>query len=55
MEQQYALPPDSKVDVAFQYMGRNYNIRINTQTGMLVLSELKDKKADAEILFAYNL
>ena len=53
--QQYALPPESVVDVAFQYAGENYNLRVNTNVGMLILSKLSKKETDTGIQFAYSL
>ena len=53
--QQYALPPESVVDVAFQYAGENYNLRVNTNVGMLILSKLSKKETDTSIQFAYSL
>ena len=43
---QYVLPPESIVDIAFQYNKVNYNLHINTVSGIISLEHAQnhDKK-----------
>lgn len=40
---QYVLPPESVVDIAFQCNGKNYNMHVNTVSGLYMLEELSEK------------
>ena len=42
--QQFALQPNTIVDIAFQKNNINYNIHINTITGLIILKELNKKE-----------
>ena len=50
--QQYALPPDTVVDIAFQYQQENLNLHINTISGIIKLYKIgeEDKPLFIEIL-----
>ena len=53
--QQYALPPQSILDIAFKYNEQDYNLHINTSSGIISLYEIKDNKADTTPLFIQML
>lgn len=42
--QQYALPPDTVMDIAFQYNKENLNLHINTINGIIELYKLEEKE-----------
>ena len=44
--QQYALPPDSTVDIAFKHASVDYNLHINTHTGLISLNTLEETNKD---------
>ena len=37
---QYALPPESIVDIAFKYNGTDYNIHVNTYSGIITVQNI---------------
>lgn len=41
---QYAIPPNTVIDLAFQYNKENLNLHINTITGLIVLHKVEDKE-----------
>lgn len=41
--QQYALPPDSTVDIAFKHANTDYNLHINTHTGLISLQTIEEE------------
>jgi hypothetical protein len=46
--QQYILPPESIVDIAFQYNKVNYNLHINTNSGIISLKHAKEHDEEKE-------
>jgi hypothetical protein len=46
---QYALPPESIVDIAFQTGTEKYNLHINTTEGIISLYTLKEDKENAHV------
>ena len=48
---QYALPPESIVDIAFQYNKVNYNLHINTTNGIISLEHANNKEKKENPIF----
>lgn len=48
---QYALPPESIVDIAFQYNKVNYNLHINTTNGIISLEHANSKEKKENPIF----
>lgn len=42
--QQFALQPNTIVDIAFQRKGINYNLHINTIEGLIILKKLNSRE-----------
>ena len=40
--QQYVLPPESVIDIAFQHAKVNYNLHINTNSGVIYLNPTEE-------------
>ena len=40
---QYALPPESIVDIAFKHASTDYNLHINTHTGLISLQTIEEE------------
>lgn len=53
--QQYALPPDTILDIAFKYNEQDYNLHINTRGGIISLYEIKDNKVSTSPKFIHIL
>ena len=46
---QYALPSESIVDLAFQYDKVNYNLHVNTETGIIKLEHIETDNTREEV------
>lgn len=53
--QQYALSPDTILDIAFKYNEQDYNLHINTRGGIISLYEIKDNKVSTNPKFIHIL
>ena len=52
---QYALPPQSILDIAFKYNEQDYNLHINTSGGIISLYEIKNNKQNTIPIFIKTL